>query len=156
MKHFPPKVVVVATDLSEASQSAIDAAAWLAEAHGATLHLVHVYDPLPFHAPTALQGPSRAMEEAAAEVRAGAAKALEELRAARLAELDVETHELSHDDPGEAIAEHAQASKADLIVVGSHGRRGLRRMLLGSVAERVSRLARCPVLVVRPEGETPP
>ena len=59
MKHFPPKVVVVATDLSEASQSAIDAAAWLAEAHGATLHLVHVYDPLPFHAPTALQGPER-------------------------------------------------------------------------------------------------
>ncbi|AUX42555.1 hypothetical protein SOCE26_039880 [Sorangium cellulosum] len=53
--------------------------------------------------------------------------------------------------PAEHIAQLAADLDADLVVVGSHGRRGLERLLLGSVAERVSRLARCPVWIVRPK-----
>ena len=52
-------------------------------------------------------------------------------------------------DPGHEIAAHAQQVDADLIVLHSHGRTGLKRMLIGSVAERVVRLAHCPVLVLR-------
>jgi nucleotide-binding universal stress UspA family protein len=52
-------------------------------------------------------------------------------------------------DPGSQIAEHAADIKAGLIVVSSHGRTGFARMMLGSVAERVVRLAPCPVLVLR-------
>lgn len=52
-------------------------------------------------------------------------------------------------DPGHTIADVAAEQKADLIVMPSHGRTGLKRILLGSVAERVVRLAHCPVLVLR-------
>lgn len=54
------------------------------------------------------------------------------------------------EDPATEIAQLATDLEAELVVVGTHGRRGLRRLLLGSVAEGVVRLARCPVLVVRP------
>lgn len=53
----------------------------------------------------------------------------------------------------EEIAQLAADVHADIVVVGTHGRRGLRRLFLGSVAEGVVRLAQCPVLVVRPKGE---
>jgi nucleotide-binding universal stress UspA family protein len=52
-------------------------------------------------------------------------------------------------DPGREIAEYAQHCGAELIVLPSHGRTGLSRLLIGSVAERVVRLAHCPVLVLR-------
>ena len=54
--------------------------------------------------------------------------------------------------PAEEIAALASEVRADLIVVGTHGRRGMRRLVLGSVAESVVRLAKCSVLVVRPGG----
>jgi len=57
-------------------------------------------------------------------------------------------------DPGSRIAEIASERDAGLIVISSHGRTGLNRMLLGSVAERVVRLAPCPVLVLRGEQES--
>lgn len=56
-------------------------------------------------------------------------------------------------DPGHVASQRAEELGADLIVVGSHGRTGLSRMVLGSVAERVTRLAHCPVLVVKLEPQ---
>ena len=55
-------------------------------------------------------------------------------------------------DPGFQITEFARREDADLIVIPSHGRTGLKRLLIGSVAERVTRLAHCPVLVLRHEA----
>lgn len=52
-------------------------------------------------------------------------------------------------DPGHVITDLASEASADLIVIPSHGRTGVKRLLLGSVAERVARLAHCPVLVLR-------
>lgn len=59
-------------------------------------------------------------------------------------------------DPGQVASERAEELGAELIVVGSHGRTGLTRLVLGSVAERVTRLAHCPVLVVKlmPQAES--
>jgi nucleotide-binding universal stress UspA family protein len=57
--------------------------------------------------------------------------------------------EVCFGDPGRKIAERARELDAGLIVLPSHGRTGFARMLLGSVAERVVRLAKCPVLVLR-------
>lgn len=57
-------------------------------------------------------------------------------------------------DPGREIAGYAKEVDAGLVVISSHGRRGLSRLLLGSVAERVLRLAHCPVLVLRGEEVT--
>ena len=59
-------------------------------------------------------------------------------------------------DPGTEIVDFATSSQADLVVMSSHGRTGLGRLLLGSVAERVVRLAECPVMVIRkPKNESP-
>ncbi len=52
-------------------------------------------------------------------------------------------------DPGHAITNYASENKADLIVLPSHGRTGIKRLLIGSVAERIVRYAHCPVLVLR-------
>ncbi len=56
-------------------------------------------------------------------------------------------------DAGTEIAELAKEQQMDLVVIPSHGRRGFRRMILGSVAERVARLAPCPVLIVKEEDD---
>jgi len=56
-------------------------------------------------------------------------------------------------EPDEAIVEAAQKNRADLIVMGCHGRTGFKRLLLGSVAERVIGRATCPVLVVKKAAE---
>lgn len=149
---LPPKTILVATDLSDASQPALEAAAFYGTQHQSKIVLCHVFDPTPFAAPALLPGPNEVLEEAAAEMTAQAQSKLEALAASSLAGLDVETVVLRHASPGEAIAEHAAKIGADLVIVGSHGRTGLRRILLGSVAERVVRLAKCPVLVVRPDA----
>jgi nucleotide-binding universal stress UspA family protein len=52
-------------------------------------------------------------------------------------------------DPAQVIAREAKKSRAAMIVMGSHGRTGLKRLVLGSVAERTLRYARCPVLIVK-------
>lgn len=147
---FPPKHIVVASDLSESSHSALETAAFFARTHGATLELLHVFDPSPY-VPVALPASgSQLMAQAAKEMRDTAEKSLEELAQVALPGLDVKVVCVRREDAGAAIAEHAKAARADLVIVGSHGRTGLKRVLLGSVAERVVRLAPCPVLVVRP------
>lgn len=56
---------------------------------------------------------------------------------------------VSFGDPGQRIAEHAEEIGANVIVMPSHGRSGIKRLLIGSVAERVGRMAHCPVIVLR-------
>lgn len=58
---------------------------------------------------------------------------------------------VNHAVPFQQIVDHASAAQVDLIVMGTHGHTGLQRFLLGSVAERVVRLAPCPVLVIHPQ-----
>jgi len=67
-----------------------------------------------------------------------------------------EHHLLTGDDPAAWIAEAAEAEHVDLIVMSSQGRSGVRRVLLGSVAESVLRRASCPVLIVKPNGHAEP
>jgi universal stress protein A len=69
---------------------------------------------------------------------------------ARWAKADVpmEAH-LKWEDPRHAVVDVAKEVKADLVVIGTHGRKGLKRALMGSVAESVVRFAPCPVLTVR-------
>ncbi len=66
----------------------------------------------------------------------------------------IRTHVSVSTSPEKAIAELASALRVDLVVLPSHGRRGISRLLLGSVAEQVVRLAPCPVLVLRATGTT--
>jgi nucleotide-binding universal stress UspA family protein len=87
----------------------------------------------------------------------GRAVLAEAEQAARTAGVDAETRciETAGEGAGDAIVAEARAWKADLIVIGTHGRRGLRRLVLGSDAETVVRTAPVPVLLVRATERSP-
>jgi nucleotide-binding universal stress UspA family protein len=140
----PATRLVLATDLSEASASATDQAFELAGRLGASLLVVSVIDPGSLLLPG---GRFRIRVDQVRDRRERLAQALVE----RGREEGVEVSFLVWTgDPGDMIVEAAQAERADMVLVGSHGRGAVGRFFLGSVSEHVVRHAPCPVLVVRP------
>jgi len=143
------KTILVPTDFSEASESALNYAKALAEAFGSSIHLVHVMEDLLAHAWAAevyvASMPSLREEiEKEATSRLGAMMTDEERQRLRV------TTAVVAGNPFLEIIRYARANDADLIVLGSHGRGPIAHMLLGSVAEKIVRKAPCPVLTVRP------
>jgi nucleotide-binding universal stress UspA family protein len=131
--------ILVPIDFSPPSEAALAYGRGLANRFDATLHLIHVAEN-PFL--RAVVSDRRALEEAAgqwlrdrlteADRRQGAVTILEQ-----------------SDEPANEILRYAKSANIDLIVMGTHGRTGLARVVLGSVAEAVVRAASCPVLTVR-------
>ncbi len=140
--------VLLATDCSEASAAAETYALGLAIACGAALAVVHVLDLQP-----GLDPESPVTRLYLEELRSLTAPRLGEVIArAKAAGVPASGHELVG-EPAERILAWAQEAKSDLIVMGTHGRTGLGRVLLGSTAARVAAGAPCPVLTVRqPHG----
>ncbi len=143
--------IIVATDFSPSAQSATQAAAQLARKLGDTLLLVRVIEPptvmYPELQPANLETITTALQEAA-EAQ------MKEARASLVAsEIPVEGRIL-YGVPEQVICAQAVAENARLVVMGTHGRHAVARVLLGSVAERTVLGASCPVLVVR-EGANP-
>jgi nucleotide-binding universal stress UspA family protein len=134
------KNILVPTDFEAAADAALRYGRTLAETFGANLHVLHVADTALFQARFA----DPAVLEATARRQLGERTIVD-------AEQRYTTHAVleTFDSPIEAIVRYAQAAAIDLIVMGTHGRRGADRLLMGSVAERVVRLAPCPVLTVR-------
>lgn len=146
--NFPViRRIVVGTDFSEPSLPALKAAASAARREGASVFLAHVIDPLPHIGPglDAVMG-TDSLREGMEEY---AKKHLRDLRESLFVDIEVETHILYSPNAGMAMTDFAERVNADLIVVGTHGRNGIQRLMLGSVAEKVTRLAPCSVLVVR-------
>jgi nucleotide-binding universal stress UspA family protein len=143
-----PHRILVAVDLSDASTAALKTARVLADAHGATLAIVHVVtsvaDVQPLFPQSYGINATNALEQ---ERLAGEAleRRVSEVEGCSDAERFVELG-----TPYAEIVRRAEAWKADLVVVGSRGSTGITRALLGSVAEHVVRVAHCPVLVSRP------
>ena len=145
-----PKHLLVATDFSDASMPALEAAKSLAESAGAKVTLINVFDPTPMVPPAAIPNPKGMEARIERELHEKIQKDLEELRSERFAGItDVELAVVRHANPALAICNYAEAHDVDQIVVGSHGRTGFSHLLIGSVAERVVRHAPCPVLTVR-------
>lgn len=149
-------IVLVSTDFSEVSYEAVRHARDIAKADGATLALVHVVPKLAGVADQSMLDWLRDKAPKAAEQE----KLVRETLAGKAAELAeggllVATH-LEEGEPHAAIVSCAERISANLIVIGSHGRTGIKRMLLGSVAEQVVRYAHCPVLVARPGPQDGP
>ncbi len=137
--------ILFPTDFSHYNDSALEYASTLAAEAGATLHIVHVHD---------VRDLSAAMGEASYLY---ASTWQEELEAARqrlesitpsVPGVRCERHCLTG-TPDEEIVNLAAEKNIDLIVMASHGRTGLSRLLMGSVAEGVMRKASCPVLIVK-------
>jgi nucleotide-binding universal stress UspA family protein len=140
--------ILYATDFSRASRPAFAKAIEIARANGAELLIAHV---LPSVGPLGAEGyvAPRVYEEMEEAVRRGAQKRLNSLLE-RAKKARVRHKGLLLDGfPAGEIARAAKAGKADLVVVGTHGRTGVARLLLGSVAERVIGSSPAPVLAVR-------
>jgi nucleotide-binding universal stress UspA family protein len=137
--------VVVATDFSAGGQGAIGAVEAIAGKGPLTVHVVHVLEPVVYVVPGSTVGTIMRARRADARVRL---RSLAEALAKRVgAEVTVHT-ELTSGPPDVQICNLADRVRADLVIVGSHGRTGFRRAVLGSVAERVARFAKRPVLIV--------
>lgn len=136
------KQVLVPVDFSDCSTGALRYAAAVAAKFGAGLSVLHVVEPL--HA-------DWRMDTLAFQRRSHteALQRLRELVADKLPGVPRVHAKLHGGHPVRTIVDFARRSKADLIIMGSHGRGGMKRALVGSVAERVVRHASCPVLVVR-------
>lgn len=155
-------VVVVGVDYSELSWSALREALRLASLHSVSeVHAMHVESTTAsLTRPTSWkQAPgdtilSEAFPRLERMVNSEAARFLAEQPAGASPVMRVLSH-IRTDSPAREIAQLASDLEADLVVVGSHGRTGLARLLLGSVAHGVVSLAPCPVLVVRPKHELP-
>ncbi len=145
---LPFKKVLCPTDFSAPSCEAVSAASEVARMFSAPLVLVHVVQPLP----------------AAATAASGYPVDVEALETALLEHAKQRLHEFAHARVGRGVTTTVRAVRGsvaveildvandegvDLIVISTHGETGLRHVLLGSVAERVVRMATCPVLTVR-------
>jgi universal stress protein A len=141
------RTIVCPVDFSETSRRALEYAAAMAEKCGSTLSVVHVVEDVPAltaYAGVVTRSLREEMEDSARRDLGEWVSGLGPVAAqARLAVI--------RGTPYKAIVEFAKREKADLIVMGTHGRSGFEHAFFGSVAERVLRRAPCPVLVVRPE-----
>lgn len=145
----PYTKLLVATDFSERADEALDTAIDLALRYRASLALVHVFDRYPL-----IEAGAIATSLQVAQAEDACQQALDKQRLLAM-ERGVQrvSATLLHGHPPTQIVDYAKATAVDLIVMGTHGRRGVSHFLLGSVAERVVRTATCAVLTVR---MTPP
>jgi nucleotide-binding universal stress UspA family protein len=140
----PFQTILCPTDFSDCAREAFHLACSLARQHGARLIVLHVVDVLYGKQTYAGIG----VEVRPADYPKRALERLKEWRAP-YPEVQVE-YLVTEGDPVEEILREAAAKKADGIVIGTHGLTGLRRVILGSIAEQVLRRAPCPVVTTRP------
>jgi nucleotide-binding universal stress UspA family protein len=142
------KRIMIASDLSTVSKGAFSTALELAKSLRAELLIVHVNPPITPIVPEQYIRPG-ILEQIEFDTRHWAEKQLTRLATtATKSGVRVKTLLLAG-DPADQILHEARARHADLVVVGTHGRRGVSKLILGSVAERVLRTASCPVVTVR-------
>ncbi len=145
MKPF--KRILMATDFTHASKPAFEEALGLAKKNGSQLLIAHAYRPPNMSIADAVAG--GAYDEWNENLRARVAEKLQGLvDEARQAGVLAEPLVLAG-SAEEAIVDSAKQNKADLVVMGTHGRKGVSRFFLGSVASRVISTAPCPVMTVR-------
>lgn len=140
--------ILLPTDGSELSLAAADRAIALAKLCGAPLHVVFVQEPYPYTGIGAGSPAGQQAYEAAGQRHAEEAFASVQARALGLG-VALSTERVEAPSPAEAIVEATRRSGADLVVMASHGRTGVARLLLGSVTQKVLVLSSVPVMVVR-------
>jgi nucleotide-binding universal stress UspA family protein len=143
--RFEVRRILVATDFGDVSRRAVEVALDLATVHGATVHVVHAFEVPDFGPESTIAWAAKLGERATARLDALVREA-----AHRAPSVTVRT-EARQGTAWEQVVSAAQALSADLVVLGTHGRRGVPRALLGSVAEKVVRVCPIPVLTVHAE-----
>ena len=150
------KRILVPIDGSATSDKGLEEAADLAKLAGASLCVMHVVDPIPYTVGYEAMGRQTGQE--IASIQEAGQKMLDAAKARAIAvgvvNVDTVLVERSAARISERVVEQAKTWKADLIVIGTHGRRGVGRILLGSDAEQTARIAPVPVLLIRAVEES--
>lgn len=142
------KHILVPTDGSEISAKAVQAAIALAKLTGATMTAISVKEPFPYSAISEMQPvPPQEFFDAQERIAATRVKAVTEATTAAGVTCSGFTVEALH--PWEAILDHAKQQSCDLIVMASHGRRGMAALLIGSETHKVLTHSPLPVLVIK-------
>jgi nucleotide-binding universal stress UspA family protein len=141
---LPIHTILHPTDFSGPSDYAFRLACALARDSGARVVVLHVVLP-----PAVAYGEMMVALETEGEGKAALEAKLRQLAQGAGGGVQIEPRVEAVGDPAEVICRTAREGKCDLIVMGTHGRTGLRRLLMGSVAEQVVRKAPCPVLAVK-------
>lgn len=142
------KRILHATDFSKASARALQEAVKLAKENSARLLVVHVIEPTPYVAGGEFGGAEIYMKLEDATKRnaqSSMSKLMQRLKKLKIKAESLLLRGAAH----EQIVKAAKSKKADMIVIGTHGRTGLSKLFLGSVAGKVVSLATCPVMTVR-------
>ncbi|WP_428422901.1 universal stress protein [Methylibium sp.] len=140
--------ILVPTDGSDVTAKAIATAVSLAKALGSKVEALSVKEPFPYSAISEIQ-PIAPQEYFDAQEQIAQRRVQQVAAACKAAGLDCETYTLEAVHPYEAIIEHAGQHGCDLIVMASHGRRGMSALLLGSETQKLLTHTAIPVLVVR-------
>jgi nucleotide-binding universal stress UspA family protein len=146
------KHILVATDGSELGQKGLEHGLSLAQDQSARVTIITVSEPYPLYAGDAfgmVPGGAVVAEYGSSQIEATSALLATAAQAATTAGIEAETLHVPNAPPAEAIIEAAKSLDCDLIVMGSHGRRGFGRIVLGSKTWEVVTLSHVPVLVVR-------
>lgn len=136
--------ILCPVDFSEFNEAANQYASMLAKSTGAKITYLHSY------LPDATYGAPELFDSKQQERRL--LKDMEEAYSPTVAGVEAD-HVVEFGSPSQQIVDFAKDNKFDMIVLGTHGRTGLRRVLMGSVAEAVVRMADCPVLAVKSESK---
>ena len=142
------KRVLIPTDGSDITAKAVQSAVAIARLCGAELYVLAVKEPFPYSAISEMQ-PVPPQEFFDAQERVAAARVKAAADTAATAGVTCHGHTVEALHPWEAILDHAKAQGCDLIVMASHGRRGVTALLLGSETQKVLTHSTLPVLVVR-------
>ena len=148
---FKIKNILLPTDLSATSLSTVEYAIELADQYKAKIHLLHVLEKTP--PILAIRSLDLSQEKILKSFEEAGTKSLDiavkKIKKGKSEEIDIEPVLKKGNDYKE-IVKYSKEHKIDLIVIATHGRTGLLHTLLGSVAEKVIRYAKCPVLVITP------
>ena len=142
------KRILVPTDGSDITAKAIETSIALARSLGAQLHTISVKEPFPYSAISEMQ-PTPPQEFFDAQERIAARRVQAVVEAAGAAGVPCQAHTVEALHPWEAIIDHAKRTECDLLVMASHGRRGVSALLLGSETQKVLTHSKVPVLIVR-------
>ncbi|MCG1043354.1 universal stress protein [Mycetohabitans sp. B8] len=147
--------ILVAIDGSHTSRQAFNAALDLAASEGAQLRPVFIVDDIPLYYSVPGYDPSIIVHAQTEEGQRVIDEAADAMRARGIVGTTQMLTTSSLEGIAECIVRAAQAFNADLLVLGTHGRRGVRRLVLGSVAEQTLRLAQLPVLLIPSASHAP-
>jgi len=142
------KRILVPTDGSEITLKAVETAIALAKSVGAQLYAISVKEPFPYSAISEMQ-PTPPQEFFDAQERIANKRVQAVLELGKAAGVNCQAHTVEALHPWEAIIDHATTMGCDLLVMASHGRRGVSALLLGSETQKVLTHSTVPVLVVR-------